>query len=339
MMQSHEDIPSKFARWRERRMLIVTLILGLLLMPLAGEAQQTPKVARVGVLCIAGCPPITALEEGLRELGWVDGRNIIIEYRSAEGRNERVPELAAELVRLNVNVIVVSGEPMILAARQATSTIPIVMAGAGDPVGRGFVASLARPGGNITGVSNLAVELTGKWLELLKEAVPQLTKVATLRNPANPTHAVFWREAQDAARALGVQALGAEAKTVEEIEPAFVAMAKERPGALVVFPDPLFNVSQRVRVASLAERHRLPWIALFRASAEAGALMSYGPSSRENYRRAAAYVDRILKGAKPADMPVEQPRQFELVVNGKTARTLGLTIPPSILLRADELIQ
>jgi putative ABC transport system substrate-binding protein len=247
--------------------------------------------------------------------------------------------MAAEMVRLNVSVIVVSGEPMILAAKQATSTIPIVMAGVGDPVGRGFVASLARPGRNITGVSNLAVDLTGKWLELLKEAVPQLAKVATLRNPANPTHAVFWREAQDAARALGVQALGAEAKTVEEIEPAFVAMAKEGPGALIVFPDPMFNVSQRLRVASLAERHRLPWIALFRESAEAGALMSYGPSGRENFRRAAAYVDRILKGAKPADLPVEQARQFELVINGKTAKALGLVVPQSLLLRADHVIQ
>ena len=339
MMQSHDDIPCTFVLQRERRMLIVTLTLGILLMPLASEAQQAGKVARVGVGCIAGCPPITAFEEGLRELGWVDGRNIIIEYRSAGGLSERFPEMATELVRLDVSVIVVSGDPMILAAKQATSTIPIVMAGVGDPVGRGFIASLARPGGNITGVSNLAVELTGKWLELLKEAVPQLTKIATLRNPANPTHAVFWREAQDAARALGVYALGAEAKTIEEIEPAFAAMAKERPGGLVVFPDPLFNVSQRVRIASLAERHRLPWITLFRASAEAGALMSYGPSSRENYRRAAAYVDRILKGAKPADMPVEQARYFELVINGKTAKALGLTIPPSILLRADELIQ
>ena len=321
-------------------MLIAILALAILLLTSpAGHTQQAPKAVRVGVLCIAGCPPITAFEDGLRELGWVTGRNVIVEYRSAEGRSERLPELAAELVRLNVNVIVVAGEPIILAAKQATSTIPIVMAGAGDPVGRGFVASLARPGGNITGVSNLAVDLTGKWLELLREAVPQLAKVATLRNPSNPTHAVFWREAQDAARVLGMQAFGAEAKTIEEIEPAFVAMAKERPGALIVFPDPLFNVSQRMRVASLAERHRLPWITLFRASAEAGALMSYGPSSRENYRRAAAYVDKILKGAKPADIPVEQARQFELVINGNTARALGLTVPQSLMLRADHVIQ
>jgi len=254
------------------------------------------------------------------------------------GRTERFPELAAELVRLNVSVIVVAGEPMIITARQATATIPIVMAAVGDPVGRGFVASLARPGGNITGVSNLAVEMTGKWLELLKEAVPKAMKVAALRNPANPTHAVLWRETQEAARTLGVQAQPAEAKTVEEIDLAFAAMAKERPGALIVFPDPLFN-GNRVRVAALAERYRLPWLTMSRETADAGALMSYGPSIRDNYRRAAGFVDRILKGAKPADMPVEQARQFELFINLKTAKALGLTIPPSLLGRADHVIE
>jgi putative tryptophan/tyrosine transport system substrate-binding protein len=325
-----------------RRAFIGTLAGGLLGSPLAAEAQQAGKVPIIGVLegpaPALNQPVREAFRQGLEQRGWVEGRNVVIEYRSADGRTERFPELAAELVRLNVSVIVVAGEPMIIAARQATATIPIVMAAVGDPVGRGFVASLARPGGNITGVSNLAVEMTGKWLELLKEAVPKAMRVAALRNPANPTHAVMWRQTQEAARVLGVQAQPAEAKTVEEIDLAFAAMAKERPGALIVFPDPLF-AGNRVRVAALAERHRLPWLTMFRESADAGALISYGPSARDNYRRAAGFVDRILKGAKPVDMPVEQARQFELVINLKTAKTLGLTIPQSLLQRADEVIQ
>jgi putative ABC transport system substrate-binding protein len=322
--------------------LTLLFILTTLFAPLAAEAQPVGKVPVIGFLeattSAMGEPTREAFRQALQQRGWVEGRNIIIEYRSAEGRTERFPEMAAEMVRLNVNVIVVAGEPMIIAVKQATSTIPIVMAAVGDPVGRGFVASLARPGGNITGVSNLAVEMTGKWLELLKEAVPHATKVAALRNPANPTHAVFWRQMQDAARVLGVQAQPAEARTVEEIDVAFAAMAKERPGALIVFPDPLFR-GNRARVAALAERYRLPWLTMFRDSVDAGALISYGPSILDNYRRAAGFVDKILKGAKPADMPVEQARQFELVINLKTARTLGLTIPQSLLLRADEVIQ
>jgi putative ABC transport system substrate-binding protein len=325
-----------------RSALTAVLALGLLAAPLTAEAQRAGKVPVIGVMegPAPGLnqPVREAFRQGLEQHGWVDGRNLVIEYRSADGRTERFPELVAELVRLKVSVILVAGEPMIIAARQATATIPIVMAAVGDPVGRGFVASLARPGGNITGVSNMAVEMTGKWVELLKEAVPKATKVAALRNPANPTHEVFWRQTQEAARALGVQAQSAEAKTVEEIDLAFAAMAKERAGALIVFPDPLFNGS-RVKVAALAERYRLPSLTMFRESADAGALMSYGPSILDNYRRAAGFVDRILKGAKPADMPVEQARQFELVINLKTAKALGLTIPPSLLARADQVIE
>jgi putative ABC transport system substrate-binding protein len=325
-----------------RSALTAVLALGLLAAPLTAEAQRAGKVPVIGVMegPAPGLnqPVREAFRQGLEQHGWVEGRNLVIEYRSAEGRTERFPELVAELVRLKVSVILVAGEPMIIAARQATATIPIVMAAVGDPVGRGFVASLARPGGNITGVSNMAVEMTGKWVELLKEAVPKATKVAVLRNPANPTHEVFWRQTQEAARALGVQAQSAEAKTVEEIDLAFAAMAKERAGALIVFPDPLFNGS-RVKVAALAERYRLPSLTMFRESADAGALMSYGPSILDNYRRAAGFVDRILKGAKPADMPVEQARQFELVINLKTAKALGLTIPPSLLARADHVIE
>jgi putative ABC transport system substrate-binding protein len=325
-----------------RSALTAVLALGLLAAPLTAEAQRAGKVPVIGVMegPAPGLnqPVREAFRQGLEQHGWVDGRNLVIEYRSADGRTERFPELVAELVRLKVSVILVAGEPMIIAARQATATIPIVMAAVGDPVGRGFVASLARPGGNITGVSNMAVEMTGKWVELLKEAVPKATKVAALRNPGNPTHEVFWRQTQEAARALGVQAQSADAKTVEEIDLAFAAMAKERAGALIVFPDPLFNGS-RVKVAALAERYRLPSLTMFRESADAGALMSYGPSILDNYRRAAGFVDRILKGAKPADMPVEQARQFELVINLKTAKALGLTIPPSLLARADHVIE
>jgi putative ABC transport system substrate-binding protein len=326
----------------DRRRFIRAVTLSLLVAPLTAEAQQAGKVPIIRVM---EGPPVAlnqpvreAFRQGLAQHGWVEGRNVVIEYRSADGRTERFPELAAELVRLNVSVIVVAGELIIIAARQATATIPIVMAAVGDPVGRGFVASLARPGGNITDVSNMAVEMTGKWVELLKEAVPKAMKVAALRNPANPTHAVFWRQTQEAALALGVQAQPAEAKSVEEIDLAFAAMAKERPGALIVFPDPLF-AGNRVKVAALAERYRLPWLTMFRESADAGALISYGPSARDNYRRAAGFVDRILRGAKPADMPVEQARQFELVINLKTAKALGLTIPQSLLGRADEVIQ
>ena len=329
---------------RPRILGVVLLVtLAFVSAPPAAEAQPAAKVPRIGFLESSlpsqGQPEREAFRQGLQQHGWVDGRNVIIEYRSAEGRTERFAEMAADVVRLNVSVIVVAGEPIIIAARQATSTIPIVMAAVGDPVGRGFVASLARPGGNITGVSNLAAEMAGKWLELLKEAVPRVTKVAALRNPDNPTHAFMWRHTQDAARALGVQVQPAEARTVEDIDLAFAAMARERPGALIVFPDPLF-AGNRAKVARLAEQIRLPWLGMFRqSSVGAGALLSYGPNSLDNYRRAADFVDRILRGAKPADMPVEQARQFDLVINLKAAKALGLTIPPSLLGRADEVLQ
>ena len=323
----------------DRRVFLGTLAGGLLAAPLAAEAQRTSAMPIIGYLEAASPslvqPMREAFRQGLQEHGWVENRNVRIEYRSAEGRNERFPEMAADMVRLNVNVMVVTGEPMIIAAKQATSTIPIVMAAVGDPVGRGFVASLAHPGGNITGVSNLAVDLTGKWVELLREAVPGLTKIAVLRNPANPSHTALWREAHDAAQAHGLQVMDAPAKTVEDIEPAFVAMAKGRPGGLIVLPDPLFN-GQRVRIASLAERQRLPSVTLFKAR---GATISYGPSLEENYRRAAAYVDKILRGTKPGEIPVEQPSKFELVIDLKAASAVGLTIPPSLLQRADQVIE
>jgi putative ABC transport system substrate-binding protein len=323
----------------DRRTFVATLAGAFLAAPHGAEAQQAGAVPIIGYL-EAATPSLVqpmreAFRRGLQEHGWVEGRNVRIEYRSAEGRNERFPEMAAEMVRLRVNVIVVTGEPMIIAAKQATSTIPIVMAAVGDPVGRGFVASLAHPGGNITGVSNVAVDLTGKWVELLREAVPGLTKIAVLLNPSNPSHAALWREAQEASQTHGLQVMDARANIAEDIEPAFVAIAKGRPGALIVLPDPLFN-GQRVRIASLAERQRLPSITLFKAR---GATISYGPSLEENYRRAAGYVDKILRGAKPGDIPVEQPTKFELVFDLKAAKAVGLTIPPSLLQRADQVIE
>jgi len=320
---------------------IVTLALSFLATPLAAAAQQPMKVARIGYLSgdsrATSGHLLDAFREGLSDLGWVEGQNIVIEYRWAEGKFDRLPDLAADLVRLQVRVIVGSGDRVILAAKQATITIPIVMAGVGDPVGAGFVASLARPGGNITGLSSLAVELTGKWLELLKEVVPKVSQVAVLRNPANRTHALFWKEAQTAAQALGVRLQDLEVRSPNDFESAFAAMTKERTGALVVLPDPLI-LGQRARLADLAARNRLPAIYMFREVVEAGGLMSYGRSGRTNFRRAATFVDKILKGAKPGDLPVEQPTRFELVVNLKTAKALGLTIPQSILIRADKVI-
>ena len=284
----------------------------------AAEAQQPAGIPRIGYIEAGSATgsgnPLEAFRQGLRELGYIEGQNIIIEYRWAEGRAERLPELAAQLVRLQVKVIVATGEQVILAAKQATGTIPIVMTAVGDPVGRGFVASLARPGGNITGVSNMAVELTGKWVELLKEIVPTLSQVAVLKNPANRTHAFFWREAQTAAQTLRVKAQAFDVQGPDGFEGAFAAISQERPGGLLVLPDPM-TIGQRARIADFAAKQRLPSIYTFRQHVEAGGLISYGPSLQANFRRAAAYVDKILKGAKPADLPVEQPMRFELVVN------------------------
>ncbi|MBI1892794.1 MAG: ABC transporter substrate-binding protein [Candidatus Rokubacteria bacterium] len=320
---------------------IVTLILGTLLAPLTADTQEPAKILRIGVLQ-GGSPSASArldevFRQALRDLGYVEGQNIAVEQRWAEGRFDRLPNLAAELIRLQVSVIVAGGDPVILAAKQATSTIPIVMSSVGDPVGAGFVASLARPGGNITGVTNLAVGLTGKWLELLKEVIPGIAQVAVLRNAANRTHDVLWEEAQGAAQRLGLKAQGLEVRSPAEFEAAFEAISRERAGALVVLPDPMLS-GQRARLAELAAKGRLPLTYAFREYVDAGGLISYGPSAQENRRNAAAYVDKILKGANPADLPVE-PGKFELVINLKTAKALGLTIPQSILLRADEVIE
>ena len=317
----------------------------LLAAPLAADAQQAGKVPRIGFLRTTSPSDrphlLDAFRQGLRELGWVEGQNIVIGYRFAEGRLDRLPDLAAELVRLKVDLIVSGGTQGVTAAKNATETIPIVMiAGSADPVGLGLIASLARPGGNITGVSYSVggLEILGKQLELLKETVPKIRRMAILSNAANPIQPLAIRDVNVAARSLGVQLQLLEARGPNEFDAAFAAMATERVGALLVLSDTIFN-SHRTRLADLAARSRLPAAYGVRESVEAGGLMSYGPSLRDLYRRSATFVDKILKGAKPADLPVEQPTKFELVINLKTAKALGLTIPPSLLGRADEVIQ
>ena len=315
----------------------------LLLAPLAADAQQAGKVPRIGYLGLTSPSDrpslLDAFRQGLRELGWVEGQNIFIDYRYAEDRVDRLPDLAAELVRLKVNIIVSLGTQGVTAAKNATETIPIVMIAVRDPVGTGLIVSLVRPGGNVTGVSGYAgLEMVAKQLELLKEAVPETRRVAILSNPTNAYHQLAIREVNVAARSLGVQLQLLEARGPNEFDGAFAAMAKERVGALLVLSDAMLS-SHRTRLADLTARSRLPAAYAVRESVEAGGLMSYGPSFLDFYRRSAAYVDKILKGAKPADLPVEQPTRFELVINLKTAKVLGITIPNAVLLRADEVIQ
>jgi len=323
---------------------IVVLALGPLMAPLTSDAQKSTKVYRIGVLSpfsppAGPSPPLEAFRQGLRDLGWIEGQNIAMEYRWAEGKTERLPKLAAELVRLNVEVIFVAwGTAGALAAKQATSTIPIVMGAVGDPVGAGLAAGLARPGGNITGLSSLALELEGKRLELLKEVVPKLSRVAVLWDPANPYSSVAYKEKQAAARTLGVKLQSVVVREATDFDPAFAAMTRDRPGGLVVHGY-IVLVRHRTRIVEFAAKNRLPAIYPLTDFVDAGGLMSYGASVPDNHRRAAAYVDKILKGTKPADLPVEQPTRFELVVNLKTAKALGLTIPPSVLVRADKVIQ
>ena len=327
-----------------RRSFIAGIIGSAVISPLAARAQQqSEKEPRIGYLRVTSPsdrpPLLDAFRQGLRELRWVEGQNIVIDYRYAEGRVDRLPDLAAELVRLKVDLIVSEGTQGVTAAKNATETIPIVMIAVRDPVGTGLIASLARPGGNVTGVSGYAsLEIVAKQLELLKETVPKITRVAILSNPTNAYHQLAIREVNVAARSLGVQLQLLDARGPNEFDGAFVAMAKERVGALLVLSDVMLN-SHRSRVADLAARNRLPAVYGVRESVEAGGLMSYGPSFLDLYRRSTACVDKILKGAKPGDLPVEQPSKFELVINLKAASTLGLTVPPSLLQRADEVIQ
>jgi putative ABC transport system substrate-binding protein len=305
------------------------------------EAQQASSVARVGVLAGGGDlfrAGFESFRQRLRELGYVEGQNIVLFVRTAEGRAERYPDLAAELVQLRVDVILAQGNPALAALKQATATIPIVMAQVGDPVGSGFVASLARPGGNITGLSNMAEGVSRKWLELLKEMSPKTTRLGVLWNPHIAAHGGMWREIQVASQALNVTPLAWEVRGPDDVARAFSAMRTERISALIILPWPVAGQNRRL-IVDLAAKHRLPAIYAFREFAEAGCLMTYGPNNADLYRRAANYVERILKGAKPAELPVEQPTTFELIINLRTARALGLTVPSSLLLQADQVIE
>ena len=327
-----------------RRQFIGTLTGALLASPLAARAQQAAKVYRLGLL--GGSPPNSpggrraweGFFQGMRELGYVEGQNILVEGRFYGDHTERLPALAAELVQLKVDVIVAGAAPAPEAAQRATSTIPIVMAIHSDPVGSGLVVSLAKPGKNVTGLSTLGPELTGKRLQLLKEAVPGISRVAVLSNPTDTTQALLLREAQVAARSLKAHLQVLEARAPSDFAGAFSAMTKERAGGVLVLTSSMFY-DQRTRIAELAARSRLPAIYTVKDYAEAGGLMAYGVNLGEGFRRAATYVDKILKGARPADLPVEQPTKFDLVINLKTAKALGLTIPPSLLQGADEVIQ
>jgi putative tryptophan/tyrosine transport system substrate-binding protein len=315
--------------------LLLTLALGLLMAPLAAEAQPPTKVHRIGVLASSPSPgpgrsPFTeAFLEEMRALGYVEGQHLVLEVRGAAGQYERFPALAAELVRLPVDVLLVPNTPAALAAKHATTTIPIVMVGLGDPVGSGLVASLARPGGNITGLSVMHPDLAGKQLEFLTDVRPTVSRVAVLWNPTNPVAALMVRAAEVAAQALGVQLYLREARGPDAFDRAFAAITRAHAGALLVLGDSMFFQHRR-RLTELAATSRLPTMYAIQCPAfvEAGGLFCYGASLLDMWRRAATYVDKILKGAKPADLPVEQPTTFELVINLKTAQALGLTIPP-----------
>jgi len=309
---------------------------------LSAAAQEPKKIPRIGFLSAGSSstysPRNEAFRQGLRDLGYAEGKNITIESRFAEGKLERLPDLAAELVRLNADVIVTWGTPQLLAAKHATSTIPIVAGGAGDLVGAGLVASLARPGGNITGLTSMSVDLVGKQLELLKEVVPKLTRVGVLWDAADPGGTRNFKVTEVTAQALGVQVQPLEVRSPEEFESAFKAATGARARAIIILQTNLTN-THRKRIVELAANSRLATMLGESGLMDAGGLMSYGPNYAHLFRRAAVYVDKILKGAKPADIPVEQPTKFEFVINLKTAKALNLTIPQSVLYRADKVIK
>jgi putative tryptophan/tyrosine transport system substrate-binding protein len=321
--------------------LLVTLALAILLAPLAANAQRPGDISRISILSVAlepALPLFTAFREGLRELGWIEGQNLAIEFRWAAGQVDRLPALAAELVALPVTLIVTDSTAAALAAQHATHTIPIIMATVADPIGSGLVASLAHPGGNVTGLSLLASGLSAKRLELLKDVVPGLHRVAVLLNAADPGSAPSWQDTESAARALGLQLYPLKVRGPDEFAEAFAAATREGVDGLIPLADAML-FQHRAQIVALAAQSRLPAMYEAKGFTEVGGLMAYGPSIPAQYRRVAYYVDRILKGAKPADLPVEQPMHFELVINLKTAQALGLTIPPTLLFQADEVIR
>lgn len=330
-------------RMNTRRRLVLALMAGALGSPFASFAQQPAKTARIGFLHPASPHGaeirLQAFRDGLRELGYVEGKNLQLEVRWAEGKLERLPTLAAELVQAKVDVIVAATSPAVVAAREATRTVPIVMPLSSDPVGDGLVASLARPGGNITGLSLMAPELGPKRLELLQELLPKVSHaVAVLWNPAYVGMRARFEEAQVAAPAVGLTVRSVEVRDTRELDAAFEAIIREHPDALLLLVDP-FTISQRARIVAFAAEQRLPAIYESSDFADVGGLISYGPNAQDLYRRAATYVDKILRGAKPADLPIEQPTKFELVVNMRAAKALGIKFPDSILLRADKVIE
>jgi putative ABC transport system substrate-binding protein len=328
-----------------RRREFITLLGGAAAVwPPAASAQQGSTVRRIGFLLPGGArttvvrAQLEAFRQGLKEYGWIDGQNISVEYRFAEGKEDALPRLAADLVRSQLDVIVAEGTAAIRAAKTATQTIPIVMATSSDPVGNGLVASLNRPGGNVTGRSLQTAELSGKRLQLLTEIVPKLARVAVFSNPLNPSIAAVIEQTKAAAQSLGIEIHLVEVQAPDHFESAFTAVTRASADALIVLPDPMLY-GQHPRIVTFATASRLPALFPEREVTEAGGLVAYGPSIPASFQRSAAYVDKILRGAKPADLPVEQPTTFELAVNLQTARAIGVTIPTSILLRADEVIE
>jgi putative ABC transport system substrate-binding protein len=327
-----------------RRRLVIALGAGALTVSFGAFAQQQGKVWRVGFLAPPSRPDsieahfFGAFPRAMRELGYVEGKNLLIEWRFAGGKTELLPGLATELVRLKVDVIVATNPTATVAAQKATTTIPIVMANSTDPVGSGFVKTLARPGGNITGLSIMGADIIPKHLEMLLSMVPKLSRVAVLMNPTNSTHVMVLKSVQSAAQRMSAKILPVEARTAAEIGNAFSAMVREKAGAVIVVRDAIFIQLAR-QIAELAAKNRLPTIFGNRENVDAGGLMSYGDNLADNFRRAATYVDKILKGAKPGDLPVEQPTKFELIINRKTAKALGLKIPQSLLISADKVIE
>jgi ABC-type uncharacterized transport system substrate-binding protein len=327
-----------------KRAAVSSILVAVVLLAIAviADAQQPKKVPRIGFLGAASpsfyAARTNAFRQGLNELGYTEGKNIDIEYRYAEGKFDRLPDLAAELVGLKLDVIVAAPTPSVLAAKKASATTPIVFASIVDPVASGLVASLARPGGNITGLTVLGPELSGKRLELLKEVLPNVTRVAALWNSANPAQQLIWKEMQAAAQELRLQLQSLEVRSANDFDIAFESALRARAQALIPSGEPLINTHLK-RIVEFAAKNRLPAMYAGPEVVDAGGLMSYAPNYTDQYRRAAVYVDKILKGAKPADLPVEQPTKFEFVINLKTAKQIGLTIPPNVLARADRVIK